>query len=286
MERKEKKRKGKGKEKKTRRAFKLIYPSTHQYVASLAKKFVSDHVSPSDIERMVARKFPGVDLSGKMGEIGDCLTDSQAVYAASVQRLATQDEDEYDKLRRVPSVRDPELEQDEADIDKLFEDAEVAQELLKRKIAREWESGFNPLKPKLSRPKPGTQEPWVHDAVDPGLKGRERAAEKTKNDYCGNAAKMKDISRLTLVYKDCASVLAGLNHLRHADGLECVQVKNKFAAPTPMGYRDLNVCLRLQIGNGRSHVSKRRYQTVKWKLEVGNQLGTHASTDLRGTAQC
>ena len=37
----------------------------------------------------------------------------------------------------------------------------------------------------------GTEVPWVDQADDPGVKGKERAQEKVVNDYKGNAAMLK-----------------------------------------------------------------------------------------------
>ena len=47
------------------------------------------------------------------------------------------------------------------------------------------------------------------------------------------------------------AALAGLD----AAGLEVVQLKNKFAHPSPLGYRDLNLNVRVSIG-GRSHLAE------------------------------
>ena len=37
-------------------------------------------------------------------------------------------------------------------------------------------------------------------------------------------------------------------------GVEIVGVKNKFANPTPMGYRDLNLSVRVNLPDGRKHI--------------------------------
>ena len=39
-------------------------------------------------------------------------------------------------------------------------------------------------------------------------------------------------------------------------GLEIAQLKNKFANPTPLGYRDLNLNVRVQLGDGEAHLAE------------------------------
>ena len=85
----------------------------------------------------------------------------------------------------------------------------------------------------LRHPVSGYARDWVHEAIDPGLKGKARAREKVANDYAGDASQMKDISRLTLQFDDCAGLLAGVQTL--LEHFDVIVLKNKFASPTPMG---------------------------------------------------
>ena len=39
-------------------------------------------------------------------------------------------------------------------------------------------------------------------------------------------------------------------------GLEIAQVKNKFASPTPMGYRDFNLNVRVPLDDGQTHIAE------------------------------
>ena len=39
-------------------------------------------------------------------------------------------------------------------------------------------------------------------------------------------------------------------------GLEIAQVKNKFASPTPMGYRDFNLNIRVRLDDGSTHIAE------------------------------
>ena len=46
-----------------------------------------------------------------------------------------------------------------------------------------------------------------------------------------------------------------LNRLKSV-GLEIAQVKNKFASPTPMGYRDFNLNVRVPLDDGSTHIAE------------------------------
>ena len=38
-------------------------------------------------------------------------------------------------------------------------------------------------------------------------------------------------------------------------GLEIAQLKNKFASPTPLGYRDMNLNVSVRLEAGRKHLT-------------------------------
>ena len=70
----------------------------------------------------------------------------------------------------------------------------------------------------------------------PGVKGRASAERKLKDKYRGDAGFFRDLARATVLFEtgdDLLKVLDGLE----AAGLEVAQLKNKFAHPTPLGYR-------------------------------------------------
>ena len=39
-------------------------------------------------------------------------------------------------------------------------------------------------------------------------------------------------------------------------GLEIAQLKNKFANPTPLGYRDMNLNVSVRLDDGRKHLAE------------------------------
>jgi hypothetical protein len=121
-----------------------------------------------------------------------------------------------------------------------------------RAISPEWEDLRVVGSTVLRHPKPGTAAAWIHEAISPGLKGKERAREKVRNDYDGDCSNLKDLVRFTLEFENCKQMLIGLRRLRLL--FTVVTLKNKYANPTPMGYRDLNLCLEVPISNGNKHI--------------------------------
>ena len=86
----------------------------------------------------------------------------------------------------------------------------------------------------MQRPVRGTALPWVEEAVDPGIKGEPRSREKMALDYAGEAAQLKDLARITLVFRSCAAQLNALRKMDSVPGWRVVQTKNKVRFPTPM----------------------------------------------------
>jgi len=78
------------------------------------------------------------------------------------------------------------------------------------------------------------------------LKGRERATEKTMADYKGDASKLVDLVRASIVYKSFPELMGGLDICNR--NLTLVREKNRFAQPTPAGYRD--ILLNVKLSNG------------------------------------
>ena len=94
----------------------------------------------------------------------------------------------------------------------------------------------------LRVPAEGKTAAWVHKAIKPGVKGKERATEKLEKDYGGMweaegfgavHAQLCDVRR-----DDCGDW--GVEEVGRVFG---GAVKNKYKNPTPLGYRDLNLCV-------------------------------------------
>lgn len=78
------------------------------------------------------------------------------------------------------------------------------------------------------------------------LKSRERAEQKIQADYEGDASKIKDILRASIIYKKFEQVESGLKQLQQETNV--VGLKDRFAKPTPAGYRDALINIQTQNG--------------------------------------
>jgi len=92
-------------------------------------------------------------------------------------------------------------------------------------------------------------------------KGEKRAEEKVTDKFGGNWSMLSDIVRATVVVPDLSDMPKTLEALRpelEKHGWSIAEVENKFADPTPAGYRD--VALKLQSDDG--HVSELQVNTA------------------------
>ena len=124
------------------------------------------------------------------------------------------------------------MTQDETDFETLYAHASVAQTILIESLKK------------------------LHDDVqDPGVKGVDprSLADKLTNDYGGDIPRsLKDLSRATILCETPDELLDVLTELDGGSlGLEIAQLKNKFASPTPLGYRDMNLNVRVRLDDGR-----------------------------------
>ena len=198
------------------------------FLASVAARFVEMEVTAAEIETSVKNKF-GIDLN--MGELEEAMRQSKLMYDAVMEEVSQ--EPGYAELRAWEEHRDDLLRQPETDFETLYsKDAPAARDALRAALATAWE----PLAPgsAMQRPVRGTALPWVEEAVDPGIKGEPRSREKMALDYAGEAAQLKDLARITLVFRSCAAQLNALRKMDSVPGWRVVQTKNKVRFPTPM----------------------------------------------------
>ena len=97
-----------------------------------------------------------------------------------------------------------------------------------------------------------------HIKVAP-LKDKVRAAEKAKDDYGKRAdgpgdAWLYDIVRGAVMCSTQEQICAIVAALHSHPRVQVVRLKNRFKNPTPSGFRDININLRVEIGPGGSGV--------------------------------
>ncbi|MGC9422453.1 phosphoribosylglycinamide formyltransferase [Vibrio sp.] len=76
-----------------------------------------------------------------------------------------------------------------------------------------------------------------------GVKSQHRAREKVALELGGQAARITDLARATIIAEDVPSLVEAYEALGREASI--VKVKNRFKSPAPSGYRDLNVLVEL-----------------------------------------
>ena len=139
------------------------------------------------------------------------------------------------------------VRQNSSNLDELYQQAEEAQEYLSQateEIASQL--GGEPL-------------------IPPTLKGRERTLEKITADYGGDASRITDLARSSIIFENPQQVYQALEVLQNK--FDLVRIKDRFQNPAN-GYRD--ILLNLEMPNG--HVVEMQLH-LRSILEVKNGIG-------------
>lgn len=100
---------------------------------------------------------------------------------------------------------------------------------------------------------------FCNELVDPGPKQMDRIREKVEIEYAGRWERNLDYSRLSLVYNGVSTLMQALKAFLSCsapnDGMEVVCMKNRFAAPSRLGWRDVVLLLKVEVpSSGRHHI--------------------------------
>ncbi|NMH66410.1 RelA/SpoT domain-containing protein [Shewanella salipaludis] len=77
----------------------------------------------------------------------------------------------------------------------------------------------------------------------PQIKSYRRAHQKVQLKFAGDAGKITDLSRASLIADTIHDLMSAYKALNQR--MQIVQLKNRFAAPKASGYRDLNLLVKL-----------------------------------------
>lgn len=187
------------------------------------------------------------------------IENSISTYDDAIAIVAKKDPQGLKSLTKLPDIRPPDAELRQSFFslqDGLDKSAKVRKVLL-HEVADEWEVFETHGLTKLSRPVSGKTKKWLSQitglqVIDPGLKGVESATRKLKTEYDGDATRLKDLARITFKADRPEALITTLTHLQDIPGWKMASCKNKYASPTPLGYRDLNTCFRVPISGTES----------------------------------
>ena len=108
----------------------------------------------------------------------------------------------------------------------------------------------------------------------PELKDRQRAEEKCANDYAGVVAMLRDIVRGSLVCDPSVDISELFRLVETDDAVaEIVKFKNRFAQPTANGFFDVNCQVKIQLGDGHTHLCEVQIHAsaaAEYKLSSGS----------------
>ena len=179
-----------------------------------------------------------------------------------------------------PAAKEAAPKQRTADLDLLYQDAEVAQEALAnatRKIA----GAVN-----------------AEALIPPTLKGRERTLEKINSDYGGDASKIMDLARSSIVCDKMSQLRTASEMIQQE--FKVIRIKDRFANPQD-GYRDIlmnvempnghivEVQLHLkgiiEVKNGAGHELYNEVRTIKAKIKMENRPATASELEQIADAE-
>ena len=209
------------------------------YLAHVALEYVSLDITTEDLERAVKEAFPDVNIKGKLKELEGPMMESKRIYKETLDGISARDEKgALKKLLAIPEARPANLKQMTTNFDALYEEASTAQDILAETF---------------------DGKEWAGSVINPGIKGRPRALEKLKYDYNNDATQLKDLARMTLAFGAPHDLVGAFEAMKSSGDVDVAQVKNKFANPTPLGYRDMNTCVCVDLGadeGGKKHIAE------------------------------
>ncbi|GLT14858.1 phosphoribosylglycinamide formyltransferase [Vibrio algivorus] len=119
-----------------------------------------------------------------------------------------------------------------------------------------------------------------------GVKSKERASIKIDKELNGEANKITDLARATIVSQNIPSLVTAFEQLQQQATI--IEVKNRFKNPNPSGYRDLKVLVQLpksqlitevqfhleeiaKIKNGEEHILYEQIQHIERTAMLENR---------------
>ena len=198
------------------------------YLRSLASPYFKDF-DVVDLKVDIRSKFR-IEIKDEILKlIGENFLASRMVYDDAVSQT---DQEGLKKLQEVRDVRPPDRE-----LRQQFSTLREGYVLCKK---------VHPMVWKVLQSIAGSSV----QVLDGGLKTEKSAERKLEKEYDGDASRLKDLVRFSIIAEEPSLLLATMQHLETLEGWKMISCKNKYASPTPLGYRDVNTCFRVSsLGN-------------------------------------
>lgn len=110
------------------------------------------------------------------------------------------------------------------------------------------------------------------EAFDPGIKSARRIRQKLQMKCGGRCESNHDYCRLGLIYYSVDHLLKGLMKLLEysadgPEGIQVIRIENHFIAPTPLGWRDVMVLLKVRVPS-RSALAGTSYHLMELQMQL------------------
>ena len=223
------------------------------YVGHFAREFFAGF-NAEDLKTEVLEKFE-VTLDPALLQVIKENTDlSVAAYDEAMAGVLEQDSQGVAQLLEVADLRPPdrELKQNFKSFEEAMKKSKKAREVMMKTIALKWKVVETIGSTKLSRPVFASAHAWFKnipglEVLEPGLKSQTSAQRKVDTEYGGDYTCLKDVARMSFTAETASALIEVLTKLQRLPGWKLMSCKNKYANPTPLGYRDLNTCFKVFI---------------------------------------
>lgn len=110
---------------------------------------------------------------------------------------------------------------------------------------------------------PEIQSPYIAAIYDPGVKSSSRMEEKATFKYAGRFERVRDVARVAVQCSSVADLLLCFEYLSDVFRVLCVE--NRFARPTALGWRDIQVFVEIPLAPPATvHIVEVQLQLVEF----------------------
>jgi len=194
-----------------------------------------------------------IDLTARLARLEQPIMQSVKIYQRAREKLVRESAGKFNNILAIVPAAPYNVFQESDDFEVVYRQAREAQEVLKRKLATAWLP--DPV-PCCEVAQPGKTSEWVDSAVSPGVMGRPRALEKCKLDYAGHAKCLKDLARVSLVFKAFERMTQAAATEMNGAGMRPGMIKNTYVYPTALGCCDVKVVVELPLSSGTKYFAE------------------------------
>lgn len=210
---------------------------------SIAERDTLQALSEMDCERACKRLLLTDATIADFNQLAEC---RNAGAKSNMENLRDVFGERFAEFSKLPRIDPDPLEQPQHTVADLMRVAAAAQDELRLKFApsSEWVAV-----PGKSGQHECTTSAYADLIRDPGIKTEERVRQKANVKYRQlldrRFMRVRDISRMAFTHNTLESLLLSLDRIRKE--FKVVEIENRFAKPTAMGWRDVVVLIEMPV---------------------------------------